>query len=135
MSNEITNSIKPLRRENPRPRQTGGIQGGSRKTLAYRQQLQADPGEWFVWKDEAKTGGDTGQALRTLCGYATLTGVSRQTLAYQSTARMNQDGKWTVYVRYVGENQEFNHVGGDDKRNSALAPLAEWLVGSNESAN
>jgi hypothetical protein len=80
----------------------------------------ADPGEWYVWKDGAKTGGDTGQALRTLCGAETLAGVSRSTLPYQATARLQEDNTWRVYVRYVGEQQEFSHVGGEAMRTSAL---------------
>jgi hypothetical protein len=98
---------KMLVKADPRPRRAGGIRGGSVKTLARRQQLKDDPGAWHVWKESSATGGDTGQALRTLTGITDMKGMDRAKLAYQATARRNEDGRWTVYVRYVGENQEF----------------------------
>ncbi len=102
-------NVKPMPKEDPRPRRTrAGQRGGSTAaTIARRAQLQQNPGEWFVWKDNAKTGGDTGQALRTLVGNYSLKGVDRKTLPYESTARINENGTWTVYVRYVGQNREF----------------------------
>ena len=102
-------NIKPMVKESPRPRRTrAGRTGGSTAiTVARRNQLKQNPGEWFVWKDGAKTGGDTGQALRTLTGDYSLKGVDRGTLAYESTARVNDNGTWTVYVRYVGENRQY----------------------------
>ena len=99
---DITDEMK-LIKQTPRPRKMGGMRGGSAKTIARRQQLQSDPQEWYLWKANAKTGGDTGQALRTLVGLNSLKGMDRSTLPYQSTARRNDDGTWDIYVRYVGE--------------------------------
>lgn len=106
MSN-LTDEINPMKAEKPRPRNSAGGRGPSAKTIARREQLQGHPGTWFVWKDESKTGGDTGQALRTLLGLNNITGVDRSNLSYEATARMNEQGKWTIYVRYVGEQREF----------------------------
>ena len=98
--------ITPLVKSNPRPRRSGGIRGGSAKTTARRQQLQSNPGEWFLWKNNATTGGDTGQALRTLMGMTSIKGLDRNTLPYQATSRLNEDGTWSIHVRYVGEQQK-----------------------------
>ena len=105
--NEIKQNIKPLEAESPRPRNSIGGRGQSQKTIARREQLQGNPGTWFIWKRDSKTGGDTGQALRTLTGTMAITGVDRSTLPYQSTARRNDNGAWDIYVRYVGDNQEY----------------------------
>jgi len=104
---ELTNSIKPMKAESPRPRNSVGGRGPSVKTVARRQQLQQAPGEWFVWKEGSKTGGDTGQALRTLMGINNITGVNRSSLPYEATARLSGEGVWTIYVRYVGEQKEY----------------------------
>lgn len=99
---KTTTSVTPLVKADPRPRRSGGARGGSEKTVLRRNQLKSNPGEWFIWKENAKTGGDTGQVLRTLLGTTTLKGVDRNTLPFEATARLNEDGQtWTIYVRYV----------------------------------
>jgi hypothetical protein len=60
-----------------------------------------------LWKNDAKTGGDTGQALRTLLGTQSLKGVDRKTLPYESTARINENRTWDIYVRYVGDQRQY----------------------------
>lgn len=106
MSN-LTREINPMKAESPRPRNSAGGRGPSSKTIARREQLQSQPGTWFVWKEDSKTGGDTGQALRTLLGISNITGVDRSGLSYEATARMSEQSTWTIYVRYVGERREF----------------------------
>jgi hypothetical protein len=110
MENEIKSELKPLRAETPRPRNSIGGRGPSLKTIERRKEFQGNPGKWLVWKDDAKTGGDTGQVLRTLTGITEITGIDRKTLPYEATARKNQNGLWTIYARYVGENREFASV-------------------------
>jgi len=105
--NEITENIKPLVAESPRPRNSIAGRGPSAKTIARRTQLQENPGQWFVWKKDSNTGGDTGQALRTLSGLNSLTKELRYKLPYEATARLNEQRKWDIYVRYVGENREY----------------------------
>lgn len=99
-------SSGPMKASAPRERRAGN-RGSSIATIARREQLHNNPGEWFVWRENAKTAGDTGQALRTLLAVTSIKGLDRKTLAYQSTARINEDKTWNVYVRYVGESQEF----------------------------
>jgi len=99
---EIADEMKMIK-QTPRPRKLGGMRGGSPKTIARRQQLMNDANEWYLWKSGAKTGGDTGQALRTLIGVNSLKGMDRSALPYQATARLNETGTWDIYVRYVGE--------------------------------
>lgn len=95
-----------MREEAPRERRQGS-RGSNASTITRRKQLTDNPGKWFVWKENAKTAGDSGQALRTLLGMASIKGLDRKTLAYQATARIQEDKTWNVYVRYVGDNQEF----------------------------
>jgi len=102
-----TNEIKPLTPATPRPRKAGGMTGGSPKTIARREQLQSAPGQWFLWKQNSKTGGDTGQALRTLMGTPSLKGINRNSLPYEATARINESRTWDIYVRYVGESRQY----------------------------
>jgi len=102
-----TEDIKPMIAATPVPRRLGGNKGGSAKTIARRTQLQMSPGQWFLWKNDAKTGGDTGQALRTLLGTQSLKGVDRKTLPYESTARINENRTWDIYVRYVGDQRQY----------------------------
>ena len=102
-NSEITGLVKM----DPRPRRSGGMVGGSQKTIARRDLLKSNPGDWFLWKEDAKTGGDSGQALRTLIGVITLKGVDRKTLPYEATSRMNENGTWNIYVRYVGEERQY----------------------------
>lgn len=97
-----TTGVTPLVKADPRPRRSGGVRGGSERTIARREQLKEYPNAWFIWKENAKTGGDTGQVLRTLVGVTTLKGLDRNTLPFEATARLNEDGSsWTIYVRYV----------------------------------
>ena len=99
---ETATSVTPLVKADPRPRRSGGVRGGTEKTVLRRNQLKANPNEWFIWKENAKTGGDTGQVLRTLLGATTLKCVDRNTLPFEATARLNEDGQtWTIFVRYV----------------------------------
>jgi hypothetical protein len=100
------NDMNPLKAESPRPRKTG-TRGSNTKTIARRQQLMSNPGEWFLWKENSRTAGDSGQALRTLVGMSSIKGVSRKSLPYEATSRVNEDKTWNIYVRYVGENREF----------------------------
>ena len=104
---EITDMVKPMRVESPRPRHTGP-RGSNSRTIARRQQLMSVPGEWCVWKESSKTAGDTGQALRTLLGLASIKGLDRKSLPYEATSRINPDKTWTIYVRYVGEHREYD---------------------------
>lgn len=99
-------SIKPLTKGTPRARRGGGMKGGSPATIARRQQLQTNPGEWFVWKEGAKNAADSGQALRTLMGLQTLKGIDRKTMPYEATGRINENRTWDIYVRYVGEQRQ-----------------------------
>jgi hypothetical protein len=103
---EITDSAKPMKQEDPRPRKKG-YRGSNSRTLARRAQLTNNPGQWFVWKENAKTAGDTGQALRTLLGLTSIKGLDRKALPFESTSRVNEDKTWCVYVRYVGEDREY----------------------------
>jgi hypothetical protein len=103
----LASEIKPMVAATPAPRKLGGQKGGSLKTIARRQQLQANPGQWFLWKTDAKSGGDTGQALRTLLGSISIKGIDRKSLPYESTARLNENRKWDIYVRYVGEYRQY----------------------------
>ena len=96
-------TFRALQEGTPRENRGGGIRGGSAKTRAYREQLQANTGKWFIWKQGTKHGSDTGQALRTLLGTQSLTGLDRSTLAYQATAQKQDDGTYTTFVRFVGE--------------------------------
>jgi len=96
-NSEITGLIKA----NPRPER------GRPKTIARRNLLKSNPGEWFLWKENSKTGGDSGQALRTLVGLTTLTNVDRKALAYQAMSQVNENGTYNVFVRYVGEKREY----------------------------
>jgi hypothetical protein len=102
-----TEEIKPMVAATPAPRKIGGQKGGSAKTIARREQLKSAPGQWFLWKTNAKTGGDTGQALRTLVGTQNLKGIDRKSLPYESTARINDNRSWDIYVRYVGEQRQY----------------------------
>ena len=104
---ETLASVKPLTKGNPRPRRGGGMKGGSPATIQRRQQLQASPGEWFIWKEGAKNAADSGQALRTLVGKQTLKGLDRKALPYEATGRINENRTWDIYVRYVGEDRQY----------------------------
>ena len=108
-------TFAPLQEGTPRENRGGGIRGGSAKTRAYREQLQANAGKWFIWKQGTRHGSDTGQALRTLIGTQSLTGLDRSTLPYQATAQKQDDGTYTTFVRFVGE----------DGITSGSTPLAE----------
>jgi len=99
----MTNTnFTPLQAGTPRENRGGGTRGGSPKTRFYREQLQANPEKWFIWKSGTSHGSDTGQALRTLMGVQNLTGVDRSTLPYQATAQKQDDGTYTTFVRFVG---------------------------------
>jgi hypothetical protein len=102
---EITDTLT-MKQESPRERKKGA-RGSNAKTIARRTQLMSNPGQWFLWKENAKTAGDTGQALRTLLGMASIKGLDRKSLAFESTSRVNEDKTWSVYVRYVGESREY----------------------------
>ena len=99
-------NFTPLQPGEPREHRGGGIRGGSKKTRFYRDQLKSNPEKWFVWKTQSPHGSDTGQALRTLVGKQTLTGVDRSTLPFEATAQKQEDGTYTTFVRYTGEREE-----------------------------
>ena len=100
---ELTSFIKAT----PRPSYRGGRKGGSQETIQRRSKLQQSPGDWFLWKENASYGSDSGQALRSLIGVLTLKGVDRNTLPYEATSRRNENGTWNIYVRYVGEERQY----------------------------
>ena len=103
-NSEITGLIK----QNPRPPRSGGASyGPSAVTIARRNLLQSNPGEWFLWKENSKTGSESGQALRTLIGVVTLKGINRKTMQYEAVSRLNENGKYNIYARYVGEERQY----------------------------
>ena len=102
-------TTETLRAANPGPSRRG-TRGPIARTVARREQLRSNPGQWFVWKESSKTAGDTGQALRTLLGQADIKGLDRKTLPYEATSRSNGDGTFTIYARFVGESREYAHL-------------------------
>jgi hypothetical protein len=104
MSNNI--QFDPLEEGEPKEQNSGGIRGGSRKTRFYRDQLTANPGKWFIWKKNGKYASETNGALRTLTGFNNLSGVDRSILPYEATARKQDDGSYTTYVRSRSEANE-----------------------------
>ena len=102
MNNEIT----PLPEGQPRASRKGGIRGGSTKTRFYRDQLKGNPGKWFVWKVKSPYASDSGGALRTLVGVQSLSGVDRSVLPYEATSQKQEDGSYTTFVRFRGENED-----------------------------
>jgi len=103
-NSEITGLIKA----NPRPARSGGPKSGpSPVTIARRNLLKSNPGEWFLWKENSKTGSESSQALKTLIGLSTLKGIDRKTMEYQAISRLNENGTHNIYARYVGEKREY----------------------------
>lgn len=93
-------TFTPLEAGEPREGRSGGIKGGSKRTLFYREQLQANPGKWFIWKKNGKYASDTSGALRTLTGLSTISGIDRSELDYEATAQKQEDGSYTTFVRF-----------------------------------
>lgn len=105
----------PLEAGEPRESRAGGIRGGSQKTRFYREQLQANPGKWFIWKKDGKHASDTSGALRTLLGLKTIAGLDRTALDYESTAQKQDDGSYTTYVRFTGNGVEDNFTALEER--------------------
>lgn len=114
------NEITPLQPGDPRDTSIGGSRGGSKKTHFYREQLRSNPGKWFIWKSKSRFASDSGGALRTLTGISNLSGINRETLEFQATAQKQEDGTYTTFVRYRGEQ--------GDLVNNEFTPLAERFV-------
>ena len=107
-----------LKAADPGPSRRGG-RGPSARTVARREQLRANPGVWFLWKEESKTAGDTGQALRTLNGQKDIKGIDRKALDFEACSRVNVNGTYNIYVRYTGGG---THGVSDARVDTSVAP-------------
>lgn len=116
-------SFQPLQPGEPLAQPRGrGMKGGSPKTRFYRDQLMCNPGQWFVWKTKGPHASDSGGALRTLVGLKKLSGLDRKTLPYEATSRKQEDGTFTTFVRFVG-NDQGDLVDAPDGKNAVINPF------------
>lgn len=118
------NPFTPLVPGTPVERSRGGMRGGGVKTRFYRDQLQANPGQWFIWKADSNHGSDAGAALKTLLGVTSLRGLDRNTLAYKATTRKQENGLYTTYVCYVAENDSTSVLYNENAENVVKNPFS-----------
>ena len=93
-----------MKQENP-PRSKSRAKGKRKvhtKTQVRRQQLQDNPGVWFIYSESAKHQSTAGSALETLEGISNTGGRLGQLKkrSYEVATRKNEDGTFKIYVRY-----------------------------------
>jgi len=81
--------------------------GKSYRTQARISQLKSNKGKWFIYAEGRKNGSGTQGALKSLAGLHTLKGVDKSKLRFESISRVQSDGTYTIYVRYVGIPRKF----------------------------
>jgi len=97
--------------ENPATDRRGRPVGQTRKSIVRRKQLRDNPGVWFLWDAKSKYSS-------TAHIWSNLLGVHTQSLTkskgfqvgkqpYQVASRLQDDGTYKKYVRYIGENREY----------------------------
>jgi len=90
-----------MRREDPPPTTRRSL------TQAKREQLLANPNQWFVWHERAKYAEYGHKTLRVLSGVKPGGHFSREDCPYEVSIRKNADGRtYKVYARYVNETNE-----------------------------
>ena len=100
---EAGSVFQPLKRGEP-GNITKTLRKRPEKTLARVQQLKANRGKWFVYVEGRKTAAGTAQILCSLTGLPSVVGLNRKKLPFQCVSRMQADGTYTYFVRYVGKN-------------------------------
>jgi hypothetical protein len=70
--------------------------------------LMENPGVWYEYSNNLRAN-TMGSVLSSLCGVKlpALKGINRKLLPYQVASRRMEDGTYSVFARYVGEQQEW----------------------------
>ena len=75
-------------------------------TQTKREQLLANPNEWFVWNEKAKYAEYGHKTLRALMGVKPGDRFSRESCPYEVRVSKNNDGKtYKVYARYIEKGE------------------------------
>lgn len=99
----------------------GNPSGGSRrrrgpslKTQVRIKQLKANKGKWFIYAEDRASSTGIYQAVAALSGIpqAELKDIERSKIAFESTSRRQSNGKYTIYVRYIGKQKQYKNTPG-----------------------